>query len=86
MPDKRDVILQEMSKIYTMFCLPRITMNTKTHETKIEYVWQNDEARQLFETLGELLKIENQALLEQQYAQHGVHLTRLLRSPSEGVE
>lgn len=54
-------------------------MNTKTHETKIEYVWRNDEAKQLFEALGELLKIENLALLEQQYAQHGVRLTSLSR-------
>ena len=72
MTDKRTFILQEMSKLYTMFCLPGISQNTETKEIKIEYVWQSDEAMQLFETLGEILKIENVALLEQQYAQHGL--------------
>lgn len=85
MPDKRTIILQEMSKLYIKFCLPKISQNTKTKEVTIEYIWQSNEAKQLFETLGEILKIENVALLEQQYAQHGMHLTRLLRSQSEGA-
>jgi hypothetical protein len=75
MPDKRDVILQEMTKVYIMFCLPRITLNTKTKEVSVEYIWQNDDAKRNYELLGEMLKIENVALLEQQYAQHRVHLT-----------
>ena len=75
MPDKRDVILYEMTKVYIMFCLPRVTLNTKTKEVSVEYIWQNDDAKKNYELLGEMLKIENVTLFEQQYAQYRLYLT-----------
>jgi len=75
--DKREFICKEMHKIYVMFCLPQFTIHTKTKQLSIDYVWKNDEAKKCFESLGEMLEIENIVLLKQQYAMQEIKIKEL---------
>ena len=53
-----DRIIQDMSRIYSMFCFPRVTQNLDTGKISIENVWSNIEAKETYEKLSELLQHE----------------------------
>ena len=53
-----DKIIQEMSRIYSMFCCPRGILNTETREITFENVWRNSDAEAYYNTLAEILKTQ----------------------------
>lgn len=63
-----DKIIQEMSRIYSMFCWPRGILNTETREITFENICRNSDAEAYYNTLAEILKT-------QQAAQPGVQPT-----------
>ena len=64
------VIEKQMADLYTMFCMPRIILNTKTGKVDITYVWINDGARETYEFLQDLLTLHYVELRKQQAIQH----------------
>ena len=59
-----------MTNLYIMFCMPRITVNKQTGEiVSMENVWNNEEAKETYGKLAELLLIEQKAF------QQGMHPT-----------
>ena len=54
-----DQIITEMAKIYSLFCLPVIIINTETGESQIETRWSDTEAEKTYNNLGCLLQMVN---------------------------
>lgn len=72
-----DEIINEMSRIYSMFCWPRAIINEQTREVVFEHVWKNSDAESYYNTLAEVLKT-------QQAAQHSGEPTGAVSSKRRG--
>lgn len=49
----------QMSRLYVMFCMPKITMNKDTGEfLSVDYFWTNEEAKETYNQLSLLLAKE----------------------------
>jgi hypothetical protein len=54
-----DATLQQLERIYLLFCRPKILMNTKTGEVSVKYIWIDDDAEKVFLVLQkELYRIQ----------------------------
>jgi len=66
-------IIHQMSQLYIMFCMPRITVNKQTGEVvTIEYIWNNDEAKETYGKLAELLLYEYKAFQQSMHPTSGI--------------
>lgn len=66
-------IIHEMSQLYIMFCMPRITVKKTTGEIiSTEYVWNNKEAEEAYAKLAELLLFERQAFQQSMHPTSGI--------------
>jgi len=70
---KIDKIIQQMASLHIMFCMPKIVINKATGEViTFEHHWINDEAKETYGKLAEVLLYEQQTFQQSMHPTSGI--------------